>query len=75
MNSTVTVNQNVAECLKSTFDFGSITVHNICAGTTSVVPWGALDYIGVSMLIGLGGLILLFMLGGLVAFVRELFWW
>lgn len=38
-------NLNIAECIKQTSNFGSTVVHNICNGTTQVVPWGGLDWL------------------------------
>lgn len=32
-----------ADCIKSVSNFGSTTYMNICTGTSSVVPWGAMD--------------------------------
>ncbi len=44
--SSVTINQNVAECLRSVNHVGGTTIRNICSGTEAYVPWGALDWIG-----------------------------
>lgn len=50
----VTLNQNIAHCIRSTNDLGRTTVRNICSGTESIVPWGSLDWIvfvGVSAVV------------------------
>lgn len=44
------INQNIAECIKTTSDFGSNVVHNVCNGTTQVVPWGSFDWVGFTLL-------------------------
>lgn len=59
------INQNIAQCIAHTNNFGSTVVHNICNGTTQVVPWGSLDWTGVSFLFAFG-LVLLAMFGSMV---------
>lgn len=58
------INQNLAKCIEHTNDFGQTVVHNICNGTTQVVPWGSMDWVGV---IGISafGVVIVAMLGGM----------
>lgn len=44
------INQNIAQCIKTTTDFGANVVHNVCNGTTQIVPWGSFDWVGVTLL-------------------------
>ena len=44
METTNNVNLNQADCLRSVADFGQTTVHNICNGKLSVIPWGSVDW-------------------------------
>lgn len=53
MNQT-DVNLNHADCLRSVSDFGKTTVHNICNGSISEVPWGSADWALTIGIIGLG---------------------
>lgn len=39
------MDQNISFCLKSASHFGSNTYHNVCNGTTTVVPWGSVDWV------------------------------
>ena len=50
MPETVTLNNNLSECLKPILDIGGTTYVNLCTGAESFVPWG-------SMLWGLIGMI------------------
>ena len=52
--ASVTLNQNIAECLRSTSHIGGTTVRNICSGVDTYVPWGSMDWVvvgGASVLI------------------------
>lgn len=40
----------VHECIKQTNDLGQAVYTNICDGTTQVVPWGSMDWVGNIML-------------------------
>lgn len=51
------INQNIAACIEHTNNIGATVVHNICNGTTQVVPWGSLDWAAA---IGVGGFFALF---------------
>jgi hypothetical protein len=64
------INQNVAMCIVKANNIGSTAVHNICSGTSSVVPWGSADWVAV---LGLSGLIAtcLLALAGLVYAVAN----
>jgi len=44
------VNVNSAECLKTATNIGYDTVHNICSGAATNVPWGAGDWVGAIFL-------------------------
>jgi hypothetical protein len=58
MKTDINLNQNVvAECLKGTYDFGGTTIHNVCAGTTTYLPWGSLDWFGMIALCSFGSVI------------------
>ena len=54
------INQNVAMCIVKANNIGSTAVHNICNGTTQVVPWGSGDWVAA---LGLGGLLAICLLG------------
>jgi hypothetical protein len=45
-----TINANLAECLKSVGNIGYTSVHNVCSGTVTVVPWGHVDWLGMGIL-------------------------
>jgi hypothetical protein len=38
------VNLNSADCLTTMTHFGFNRVHNICTGTATDIPWGAMDW-------------------------------
>jgi hypothetical protein len=42
------INQNIAQCIQHTNNFGSTVLHNICNGTTQVVPWGGVDWLALA---------------------------
>lgn len=46
-------------CLASQSDIGQTTIHNICTGAASVVPWGSADWVGFCALVWIGFFILL----------------
>ena len=46
--------QTLEQCLKSINNFGKTTYQNICTGQVTVVPWGALEWIVVLILIMIG---------------------
>lgn len=46
MSRDLTINQNVAKCLRDVSNLGSTTVYNACTGTHTVVQWGFFDWIG-----------------------------
>lgn len=54
MNSQTDLNLNHANCLQSATDFGKTTVHNICNGAISEVPWGSADWAVALGLVGFG---------------------
>ena len=54
---TLNLNQNTADCIKSTSHFTHTDYINICNGITATVPMGGLDYIGNGLLV-LGGVLL-----------------
>jgi hypothetical protein len=49
-----TINANLAKCIQASTNFGNTTYYNVCNNTTSVVPWGAMDYVACLGLIALG---------------------
>lgn len=59
------INQNYAACIEHTNNFGSTVVHNICNGTTQVVPWGSVDWACSIGAVSVAALVVLFM-GSLV---------
>lgn len=58
-DATINLNQNAVECLQKIFSIGHTTVMNICNGSSTIVPWGSLDWLAFC---GIGGLVLLFVL-------------
>lgn len=51
--STINLNHNAAECIKSAAKFGETVYTNICNGIVSTVAWGGVDWLGFIGLIGL----------------------
>lgn len=45
---------NIVECVTRTNSFGVQTVHNVCTGQVTEIPWGAVDWIVVCGLMALG---------------------
>ncbi len=48
------LNQNIARCIEHANNIGSTVTHNICNGTTQVVPWGSLDWLAMFGIVGFG---------------------
>lgn len=48
------VNLNHANCIQTVSDFGMTTVHNICTGAVSEVPWGSADWVAAFGIIAVG---------------------
>jgi hypothetical protein len=46
----VNLNLNNAECLREVANLTERTIYNVCTGTTTTVPYGTLDIIGMSLL-------------------------
>lgn len=47
------ISLNHADCLREVRDFGVTTVHNICTGTATDVPWGNVEWmLGIGSVIG-----------------------
>jgi hypothetical protein len=44
--ATIDLNQNSADCIQATMNFGSTVYQNICSGAVSTVMWGTLDWFG-----------------------------
>ena len=65
------VNLNHANCLRSVSDFGKTTVHNICNGATSEVPWGSADWTLAIFLIAFGGAVALLFAGIGISIIRD----
>ena len=53
-NNEANVNFNHADCLRTVADFGKNTVHNICNGNLTEVPWGSADWALAVFLLALG---------------------
>lgn len=43
------VNANVSNCLRTAVDIGFYRVHNVCTGEITAVPWGAVDWLGFTL--------------------------
>ncbi|RVO55127.1 hypothetical protein CN090_04205 [Sinorhizobium meliloti] len=67
------VTVNSADCIKTMTSWGYDTVHNVCAGTATQVPWGTLDYFGNVSLISLMILLCLLLLGFVSFLAKETF--
>lgn len=67
------LNLNTTECLVRTYEFGSTTIHNICAGTVSSVHWGALDWVIYGGFAGFLLLIILFLASMLIGSLLDRF--
>lgn len=42
----MTLDHTITNCIVKAHNFGDTVVHNVCAGTSKIIPWGHLDYIG-----------------------------
>jgi hypothetical protein len=60
----ITLNQNLAMCIVRQTDFGGTTIHNICTGATTVVPWGSFDWT-MALFFGAAASVLLLLLLGM----------
>jgi len=58
--------QIVTECFKEVHNWGNTVFMNICDGSQSVVPWGAVDWMGGILIAGM-----LCILLGLVAVLLK----
>jgi hypothetical protein len=47
-------NLNIAECLRTSSDFGVNHIHNVCNGAVTAVPWGSADWALVCFLLAFG---------------------
>jgi hypothetical protein len=65
------LNLNHADCLRSVSDFGKTTVHNICSGSISEVPWGSADWTAAVVLTVLGAMIILSFIAMVIAMIRA----
>lgn len=63
------INQNIAACIEHTNNFGSTVAHNICNGTTQVVPWGGVDWMACVGGVGLLAMCLLLFGAMISAFI------
>jgi hypothetical protein len=50
----ITLNQNIAECLRETTNFTETVVTNICNGTVTHIANGTAGTTGIILLIGIG---------------------
>lgn len=66
----LTINQNIAECLRSVNDIGGAKHVNICNGSESWVPWGAIDWALYGMVGAALLMLLILILIMLVSMVR-----
>lgn len=56
--------QTLAQCLKSSWHFGSTTYYNLCNGQQQVVPWGGFDWcINISVFTFVVLFVLTFLIG------------
>lgn len=60
-----------SSCIRSQSEIGKTITHNICNGEMVVVPWGALDWLGVITIGGLMGAITLLALAFAAMVVRS----
>lgn len=65
------LNHNLSECMRTQMNWGENVIHNVCAGTTAIVPWGAVDW---AIATGVAGLmaVMLAMLAGMVLMLFDL---
>lgn len=70
MTQDVNLNLNHADCLRSVSDFGKTTVHNICTGTTSEVPWGSLDWTVIVTVLFAGAAVVVFFFVMFISLIR-----
>ena len=66
-----TVNLNASECLREIHNIGSTTIHNVCSGASSAVPWGAGDWAIACLLGGLFVAMLGMLVVMLVALIKS----
>lgn len=59
-------------CLASQSDIGQTTIHNICTGAASAVPWGSADWVGFFALIGLGAVFVVILMGLAVMILKSM---
>lgn len=45
--------QITKDCIQSINNIGSTTYQNICNGNINTVPWGSMDWIGMSVVVTL----------------------
>jgi hypothetical protein len=64
------INANIAKCIEHTNDFGSTVIHNICNGTTQVVPWGSLDWT-LAAVLGTFAVVVIAMFGGMAVQIAK----
>jgi hypothetical protein len=62
---------NHSDCLRSQSNIGETVVHNICTGAQYTVPWGAIDWIGMLILLGVGLAFLAFLVALFCMAVRA----
>jgi hypothetical protein len=58
-------------CIRSQSNIGDTITHNICDGTTAVVPWGSADWLGFVAIAGIGTMFALILIGLVVMIVRT----
>lgn len=51
--------ENVQECIKTMTHWGETAYHNVCEGTSTMVSWGAMDYLLAIGLIAFFGVTIL----------------
>ena len=44
----------IPNCLKEIANIGSTTYQNVCDGTSVVVPWGTLNWVGMTVVATIG---------------------
>lgn len=66
------INFDFNQCVKKITDFGSTTYQNICNGEINTVKWGTGEWVGASVLVILG-LIMIVVLCGTVYLLFKFF--
>lgn len=66
----MTTTLDFSQCLQKASNWGETVFTNVCSGAISHVPWGTMDYVGCSVLLGLGVLAIAIMIGLVYAIIE-----